>query len=152
MLEKKSMKRFKKILVGVDLSWGDGFVADALSEPNAEAVRQTLWLAQLNSASVDFLFSLDLSAKAQQLIAESSMNESTVLDEAEIGPPDSAIMHCIERHSVDLVVMDTVGRTGISGFITGKTAERLLPQIPCSLLAVKPPGFESPVSPGQRRA
>ena len=48
------MKRFNKILVGVDLSWGDCFVADELSEPNAEAVRQALWLAQLNSASVDF--------------------------------------------------------------------------------------------------
>jgi universal stress protein E len=307
------MKRFKKILVGVDLSWGDCFVADELSEPNAEAVRQALWLGQLNSASVDFLFSLDLSAKAQQLIAESNTDETIVLDEAEnrlaelvakarhegvdadshvvagkswlelirqvhrnqhdlvlvgtrhmsamrgfflgstaikllrkcpcavwvtqpragqdfdsilvahdlrpvgdlamelgcsmaslqdaqlhvvhaaefpefdymfparisaerkqayrneaerhietqlvaanlpmpakmhfvIEPPDIAITNCIEQHDIDLVVMGTVGRTGIEGFITGNTAERLLSQIPCSLLAVKPPGFESPVS------
>ena len=39
------MKRFKKILVGVDLSWGDRFVSEVLSAPNAEAVRQALWLA-----------------------------------------------------------------------------------------------------------
>lgn len=309
------MKRFKKILVGVDLSWGDCFIADELSKPNAEAVRQALWLAQLNSASVDFLFSLDLSAKAQQLIAESSADESTILDDAEnrlaqlvakarregvmaeshvvvgkswlelvrmvlrnqhdlvlvgtrhmgatkgfflgstgikllrkcpcavwvtqplvdqefdsvlvahdlrpvgdlamelgcsmaklqtaqlhvvhaaeypefdymfpagvsaerkqayrdeaekhiqmqlsraalpqpanvhfaIEPPDLAIISCVEQHAIDLLVMGTVGRAGISGFITGNTAERLLPRIPCSLLAVKPPGFESPVSPG----
>lgn len=57
------MKRFRKILVGVDLSWGDRLVADELSAPNAEAVRQALRLAQLNSASIDFLFSLDLSAR-----------------------------------------------------------------------------------------
>ena len=63
-----------------------------------------------------------------------------------VEPPDSAIMNSIEQHHVDLVVMGTVGRSGISGFITGNTAERLLPQIPCSLLAVKPPGFKSPVS------
>ena len=55
-------------------------------------------------------------------------------------------MNCIKQHAVELLVMGTVGRTGISGFITGNTVERLLPQIPCSLLAVKPPGFESPVS------
>ena len=53
-------------------------------------------------------------------------------------PPDVAIMKCVERQGVDLLVMGTVGRTGISGFITGNTAERLLPRIPCSLLAVKP--------------
>jgi nucleotide-binding universal stress UspA family protein len=42
--------------------------------------------------------------------------------------------------------MGTVGRTGIRGLITGNTAERLLPQIPCSMLAVKPTGFESPIT------
>ena len=63
-----------------------------------------------------------------------------------IEPPEEAIMNCIEQHDIDLVVMGTVGRAGISGFITGNTAERLLPRIPCSLLAVKPPGFVSPVS------
>jgi universal stress protein E len=60
-------------------------------------------------------------------------------------PPDVAIMNCIEQHDIDLLVMGTVGRTGVSGIITGNTAERLLPRIPCSLLAVKPPDFKSPV-------
>jgi universal stress protein E len=309
------MKRFKKILVGVDLSWDKGFVADELSESDADAVGRALWLANLNSASVDFLFALDLSAKAQKLIAESSVDESTILEEAEnrlaelvatarqegvkadcqvvsgkswlelirqvlrkrhdlvlvgtrqksaiegfflgstgikllrkcpcavwvtqprvkqesdsilvahdlrpVGdlamelgcsmarlqnaqlhvlhaaeslefdymfparvsaerkqdsldeaekhiqsqlagadlrlaaklhftsePPDVAIMNCVERYAIDLLVMGTVSRTGIAGFITGNTAERLLPWVPCSLLAVKPPGFQSPVSLG----
>lgn len=61
-------------------------------------------------------------------------------------PSDVAIMNCVEKYSVDLLVMGTVGRTGISGFITGNTAERVLPNLPCSLLAVKPPGFQSPVA------
>ena len=63
-----------------------------------------------------------------------------------VEPPDFAIMNCIEQHDIDLVVMGTVGRAGISGFITGNTAERLLPRIPCSLLAVKPPDYNTPVS------
>ncbi len=61
-------------------------------------------------------------------------------------PPDFAIWHCIEEFGIDLLVMGTLGRSGISGLITGNTAERLLPLVPCSILAVKPSGFESPVT------
>ncbi len=46
---------------------------------------------------------------------------------------------------VDLIVMGTVARTGISGLIIGNTAENVLRNIDCSVLAVKPPGFISPV-------
>lgn len=45
----------------------------------------------------------------------------------------------------DLVVMGTVARTGVPGFIMGNTAETILNQIDCSVLAIKPPGFETPV-------
>jgi len=45
----------------------------------------------------------------------------------------------------DLVVMGTVARTGISGLIIGNTAEAILDQLTCSVLAIKPPGFETPV-------
>ncbi|GAA4472942.1 universal stress protein [Novipirellula rosea] len=61
-------------------------------------------------------------------------------------PPDFAIWHCIEQYDIDLLAMGTLGRSGISGLITGNTAERLLPLVPCSILAVKPSGFESPVT------
>lgn len=46
---------------------------------------------------------------------------------------------------VDLVVMGTVARTGVAGFFMGNTAESILNQINCSVLAVKPPGFVTPV-------
>lgn len=46
----------------------------------------------------------------------------------------------------DLIVMGTVARTGIPGFIMGNTAESILNQIDCSVLAVKPPGFTTPVT------
>ncbi len=45
----------------------------------------------------------------------------------------------------DLVVMGTIARTGISGLIIGNTAEAVLDQLECSVLAVKPPGFVTPV-------
>jgi nucleotide-binding universal stress UspA family protein len=46
---------------------------------------------------------------------------------------------------VDCIVMGTVARTGVRGFIMGNTAETILGQINCSVLALKPPGFETPV-------
>lgn len=48
--------------------------------------------------------------------------------------------------NTDLVIMGTVARTGIPGFIMGNTAETILNQIDCSVLAIKPPGFVTPVS------
>tara|TARA_R110002110_G_C13470525_1_gene720898 strand:+ start:7225 stop:8214 length:990 start_codon:yes stop_codon:yes gene_type:complete len=50
-----------------------------------------------------------------------------------------------KRLNVDCIVMGTVARTGIRGFIMGNTAETILEQIDCSVLAIKPPGFETPV-------
>ena len=52
----------------------------------------------------------------------------------------------VERLEADLVVMGTVVRTGIPGFIIGNTAEAVLYQLQCSVLALKPPGFVSPVT------
>lgn len=50
------------------------------------------------------------------------------------------------RLQVDCIVMGTVARTGIRGFIIGNTAETILAQIDCSVLAIKPPGFVTPVT------
>lgn len=45
----------------------------------------------------------------------------------------------------DIVVMGTIARTGIPGLIIGNTAEAILDQLECSVLAVKPSGFVTPV-------
>lgn len=51
-----------------------------------------------------------------------------------------------KRLRVDCIVMGTVARTGIRGLIMGNTAETILEQIDCSVLAIKPPGFVTPVA------
>ena len=51
-----------------------------------------------------------------------------------------------KKIDADLVVMGTVARTGIHGFFMGNTAETILNQIDCSVLAIKPPGFETPIT------
>jgi len=50
------------------------------------------------------------------------------------------------RLQVDCIVMGTVARTGIRGFFMGNTAETILGQIDCSVLAIKPSGFVTPVA------
>ena len=51
-----------------------------------------------------------------------------------------------KRLQVDCIVMGTVARTGIRGFFMGNTAETILEQIDCSVLAIKPQEFVTPVT------
>jgi nucleotide-binding universal stress UspA family protein len=62
------------------------------------------------------------------------------------GDPRREISAFAEEIKVDLVVMGTVARTGLSGFFMGNTAETILNQLNCSVLAIKPPGFVTPVT------
>lgn len=59
--------------------------------------------------------------------------------------PDEGILNFLRTQPIDLMVMGTIGRGGIAGVMIGNTAERLLSQLSCSLLAVKPKDFVSPV-------
>ena len=62
------------------------------------------------------------------------------------GYPREKVPELAEEIKVDLVVMGTVARTGLSGFFIGNTAEAILNQLDCSVLAIKPPGFVTPVT------
>ena len=62
------------------------------------------------------------------------------------GSPRKEIPAFTSEIEADLVVMGTVARTGLSGFFMGNTAETILNQLDCSVLAIKPPGFETPVT------
>jgi nucleotide-binding universal stress UspA family protein len=51
-----------------------------------------------------------------------------------------------EETGADLVLMGTLGQTGVPGLFIGDTAEEVLWATRTSVLAVKPPGFASPVT------
>lgn len=61
------------------------------------------------------------------------------------GPPEACVLTAIDELDIDLLVMATSGRGGVPGMLFGNTAERLLPEIPCSLLAIKPDDFQCSV-------
>lgn len=58
---------------------------------------------------------------------------------------DTAILEFIEHHQIDLLLMGTMARGGLEGVSIGNTAERLVRHVPCSMLAVKPADFKSPI-------
>ncbi|MFP4480117.1 MAG: universal stress protein [Desulfohalobiaceae bacterium] len=64
------------------------------------------------------------------------------------GPAEKVIPPTAAKLGADLVVMGTIARTGISGLIIGNTAEAILDQLTSSVLAIKPPGFKTPVQRG----
>ncbi|WP_258240328.1 universal stress protein UspE [Pseudidiomarina homiensis] len=61
------------------------------------------------------------------------------------GLPEQVIPELAEELDAELVVLGTIGRTGFSAALLGNTAEHVIEQVNCDLLAVKPAGFESPV-------
>jgi len=66
-------------------------------------------------------------------------------------PIVEAISEALNRYKIDLVIMGTVGRTGIDGYFMGNTAETILNQLECSVLALKPTGFMTPITPSLNR-
>lgn len=61
------------------------------------------------------------------------------------GNPENAITRFVSDYDVDLLVMGTLSRSGIPGLLIGNTAERVLNQVDCSVLTMKPEGFTAQI-------
>ena len=61
------------------------------------------------------------------------------------GEPNEVIPQFVKENEADLLVMGTVARSGLQGMIMGNTSEMILSDVECSVLAVKPSTFVSPV-------
>lgn len=68
------------------------------------------------------------------------VQDHVVRGDARIVIPEFAM-----TYGVDLIVMGTVGRTGLPGFLIGNTAEDIIRQVECSVVAIKPAGFVTPI-------
>ncbi|GGF57756.1 universal stress protein UspE [Alteromonas lipolytica] len=62
------------------------------------------------------------------------------------GLPEKAIPQIARELDAELVIIGTVGRVGISAALIGNTAEHVIDELNCDVLAIKPDGFISPVS------
>ena len=80
-------------------------------------------------------------AVLQKLLAEQpsvTCDEETVI----MGDPVSTIVRVAEEEHVDLIVMGTIGRTGVKRMLLGSVAEEVVRRAPCPVLTLKSPSPE----------
>lgn len=63
------------------------------------------------------------------------------------GAPWQVIVEMAKSLDASLIVLGTVGRSGISSLLLGNTAETVLNHCECSVLTIKPDDYVSPVDP-----
>jgi len=61
------------------------------------------------------------------------------------GLPEDIIPIVANELDAELIVMGTVGRTGLSAALIGNTAEHVIDSLNCDVLALKPDGYISPL-------
>jgi nucleotide-binding universal stress UspA family protein len=65
------------------------------------------------------------------------------------GRPAQEIVDFAEREDIDLIVMSTHGRSGMSRWILGSVADKVLRGTHLPVLLVRPPGIAGPAFPPQ---
>jgi universal stress protein E len=147
-------------------------VADDLSPVGAHLVRLGAQIALVEGAELHVLHVVEHSWEASQVgidprqqafqlrsaqSAESKLQAHLNCPEVQAlptppqihtrqGKAEKNILLAIQELQIDLLVTATIARSGIAGFLMGNTAERLLPQVTCSVVVVKPDDFRCPIT------
>lgn len=141
------------------------------SDVSFKAVKRGLWLARQAGAEFHLLHVVDEkdvpddlvsiipkgSSLRQEINDEAARRmevflESLTVDRTQIqvhlswGTPWQEIGRISQHQAADLIVMGTVGRSGIKGVLLGNTAEKVLDTCDCSVLTIKPDDFVSPIA------
>lgn len=61
------------------------------------------------------------------------------------GLPEDVIEAVSTELDAELVILGTIGRTGLSAALIGNTAEHVIDRLNCDVLALKPAGYKSPL-------
>lgn len=140
---------YRRILVGTDFT--------ATSTP---ALEQGLKLAKQNHAellvahsstepaSLSFMTADSYDRWEKQCRTEAEKNIATTINEARkdgvkahmlelTGMADDAILEAAQRLGVDLIVLGTHGRRGVSRFISGSVAAQVVARAQCPVLTVR---------------
>jgi nucleotide-binding universal stress UspA family protein len=59
-----------------------------------------------------------------------------LVTKTKVGPVAESILACVQENDVDLIVMSSHGRSGISRWIQGSVAEKVLRHAPCATLII----------------
>lgn len=83
----------------------------------------------------------------QAMISHANQFDISVMNtHVEEGLPETVIEQVATKIDAELVILGTVGRTGISAALIGNTAEHVIDQLNCDVLALKPDGYVSPLA------
>ncbi|MFA7482363.1 MAG: universal stress protein [Vulcanimicrobiota bacterium] len=76
-------------------------------------------------------------AALEALIARSGIDSPYTIRHIQ-GAPTDILPEFVTRQDVDVLVMGTLGRSGLSGLLIGNTCEDIMRQLDCSVFALKP--------------
>lgn len=174
LIKPNQTKKYKEILAAVDID-----IFSNEEEMNKKIIEIAISVAQKEKANLhvlhvwDFILKSDSKGwktklsepqvkkmiawekkereeKLNQLVAQYSPKGLNFKVHLVKGNPKKEIPRFAEKKDIDLLVMGTVGRTGIPGFFIGNTAEIILNKVNCSLFTIKPDGFVSPITLGNK--
>jgi len=140
---------YRKILIATDGS-----------EPNKKAISYGIELAKLSEAKVYAVFVVDTAsfasipmdtgwemmyellqkegADATRLVEEEAKADGVEIESAVIeGHPSHEIIDFAERNDVDLIVMGTLGKSGLDRFLLGSVAEKVTRNAKVPVLVVR---------------
>lgn len=89
----------------------------------------------------------DAERQLNEVISRCGLDNTITLDHRHVaaGAPAAMIQKAVKDLSIDLIVMNTLGRAGLKGLLVGNTAEKVLNHLTCSVLATKPDDFQCPI-------
>jgi len=155
---------FKSIVVCIDFSDTSRQALERAARLAAQDGSQ-LHIVHIYDNAINLLpFFSTVTEAWQNVMTDLEKNSRTRLEAfcAELGPEGSylkpklylataathgwGIIEAVKALKADLVVLGTRGRTNLRDILLGSTAERVLRESPCSILAIKPAGFTHPLS------
>jgi nucleotide-binding universal stress UspA family protein len=89
-----------------------------------------------NVAEFEASLQADAETRAKEMVAQTGNKAVQIDTKIVIGEPFSDICHLAEQEKVDLIVMGSHGRTGLSHVLLGSVAERVVRHAPCPVMVV----------------
>ncbi len=121
---------------------GEGFVRMWSNAPDPEKAAH----AYVKEVEANHVRALDtLADQARGWIGADTAARIQLVPRLERGAAREVIPQQVHALGVDVIVMGTVARTGVPGFVIGNTAEDILNSVDCAVVTVKPPNYVSPV-------
>jgi len=147
-------------------------VATDFSEASRDAANVALGIARISGAEMHLLHVIDskdvpdnvidlvspgstlrehvnaaATARLEAFVTSLGSTDVPIVSHLSWGIPSQEVARMAEHLKIELLVLGTVGRSGVKGVLLGNTAERVLDTCHCSTLTIKPQGYVSPIDP-----